>query len=72
MQKISKIFAQEAGRKQKMRKEKEEKSLKEKDTHQFRKLPEGEVGIKYISNATGIFLKLPDEFDPKQLLNGSL
>ncbi len=55
-----------------MRKEKEEKSLNEKNTHKFRKLPEGEVGIKYINNASGIFLQLPEEFDSQQLLNGTL
>jgi len=67
---INKIL-NEAGRKQKQRKEQEERSLKEKDTHKFRTLPEGEVGIKYVSSAAGIFLKLPEGFNTQELLNGS-
>jgi hypothetical protein len=45
-----------------MRKEKEEKDQQDKENYKFRTLPEGEVGIKYISKGYSNFLVLPDGY----------
>ena len=50
-----------------MRKEKEQERKKEKETHKFRTLPEGEVGIKYVSRAKETFLALPVDFNSQTL-----
>jgi len=65
-QTIDKIL-NEAGRKQKQRREKEEKSAREKENRKFRKLPEGEVAIKLVSTKDGNYLILPETFNPMSL-----
>mmetsp|Transcript_41033 Transcript_41033/g.47680 ORF Transcript_41033/g.47680 Transcript_41033/m.47680 type:complete len:85 (+) Transcript_41033:209-463(+) len=58
----------EAGRKQRMRKEKEEQDDLKKQNYKYRVLPEGEVGIKYISKRDGNFLVLPSTMIATDLL----
>jgi predicted dithiol-disulfide oxidoreductase (DUF899 family) len=65
---INKIL-NEAGRKQRMRKEKEDRDQKEKANYQYKTLPNGEVGIKYISKGDHSFLVLPEGFEAQKLLD---
>ena len=51
-----------------MRKEQEEKNLKDKDSRTFRQLPNGEIGIKYISRKDMSFVVLPEGFETQSLL----
>lgn len=52
-----------------MRKEKEEQDDLKKQNYKYRVLPEGEVGIKYISKKDGNFLVLPPDMPASDLLN---
>jgi hypothetical protein len=58
----------EAGRKQKQRKEKEEQRLKEKTNHKYRKLPDGDIIIKYKTNKEGSQLLFDRRIDTTRYL----
>ena len=58
----------EAGRKQKQRKEREEQKLKEKTNHKYRKLPEGDIVVRYKTNKDGSQLLLDRRLDAVKYL----
>jgi len=63
---INKIL-NEAGRMQRLRREREEKTQAEKDNYKYKTLPQGEIGIKHVNKGTGSYLVIPPGFNINNL-----